>query len=126
MLGEAQEEKENEDGERQYCQYHRRPTSHSIQDCQDFLDLVQGLMDEGRIEFFKEMKGQAMNVLQGETPKSVIIHYRGGGQQAPTKAPICSIPRVMIKVLTPFQYTSDKAIPWNYTSKVVSPEPQAV
>ena len=32
----------------------------------------------------------------------------------------------MIKVLTPFQYTSDKAILWNYTSKVVSPEPQAI
>ena len=52
---------------------------HSIQDCQDFLDLVQELMDEGRIEFYKEVKGQAVNVLQGETPKPVIIHYQGGG-----------------------------------------------
>ena len=99
---------------------------HSIQDCQDFLGLVQELMDEGRIEFYKEVKGQAMNVLQRETPKPVIIHYRSGGQQAPTKAPVCPIPRVVIKVPTPFLYTSDKAVPWNYTSQVVSPEPQDV
>ena len=84
---------------------------HSIQDCQDFLDLVQGLMDEGRVEFFKEVKGQAVNVLQGETPKPIIIHYWGGGQQAPAKTPIHPIPRVMIKVSTPFRYTSDKAVP---------------
>ena len=83
-------------------------------------------MDEGRIEFYKKVKGQAVNVLQGETPKLVIIHYRGGGQQAPAKTPICPIPRVVIKVPTPFRYTSDKAVPWNYTSQVVSPEPQAI
>ena len=99
---------------------------HSIQDCQDFLGLVQEFMDEGRIEFYKEVKGQAVNVLQGETPKPVIIHYQGGGQQAPAKAPICPIPRVVIKIPTPFQYTSDKAVSWNYKSQVVSPEPQAV
>ena len=57
-------------------------------------------MDEGRIEFCKEVKGQAVNVLQGETSKPVIIHYRGGGQQAPTKAPICPIPKVVIKCKT--------------------------
>ena len=99
---------------------------HSIQDCQDFLDLVQGLMDEGRIEFCKEMKGQAVNVLQGETLKPVIIHYRGGGQQALAKTPIHPIPRVMIKVPTHFRYKSDKAVPWKYTNQVVSQEPQAV
>ena len=83
-------------------------------------------MDERRIEFCKEIKGQAVNVLQGETPKPVIIHYRGGGQQAPTKTPIHPVPRVVIKVPTSFRYTSDKAVPWNYTNQVVSPDPQAV
>ena len=111
MLDEEQERKEkNKDGEGLYCQYHQRPVRHSIQDCQDFLDLVQGLMDEGRIEFCKEVKGQAVNVLQGETAKPVIIHYRGGGQQAPAKTPIHPIPRVVIKVLTSFRYTSDKVV----------------
>ena len=79
MLDEKQKKKESEDGKRQYCQYHKRLVGHSIQDCQDFLDLVQELMDEGRVEFCKEVKGQIVNVLQGETPKPVIIHYQGGG-----------------------------------------------
>ena len=63
MLDEEQEKKESEDGEGQYCQYHQKHMGHSIEDCQDFLDLVQELMDEGRIEFCKEVKGQAVNVL---------------------------------------------------------------
>ena len=32
----------------------------------------------------------------------------------------------MIKVPTPFRYTSDKTVPWNYANQVVSQEPQAV
>ena len=67
-----------------------------------------------------------MNVLQKETPKLIIIYYRGGGQQAPTKAPIHPIPKVMIKVSAPFRYISDKTVPWNYTNQVISQEPQVV
>ena len=81
MLDEERKKKESEDGEGQYCQYHQKFVGHSIQDCQDFLGLVQELMDERRIEFCKEMKRQAVNVLQRETPKPVIIHYQDGGQQ---------------------------------------------
>ena len=40
--------------------------------------------------------------------------------------PIYPTPRVVIKVLAPFRYTSDKAVPWNYTNQEVSQEPQAV
>ena len=32
----------------------------------------------------------------------------------------------MIKVSTPFRYTSDKVVPWNYTNQVASQEPQAI
>ena len=84
------------------------------------------MMNKGRIEFCTETKGQAVNVLQKETLKSVIIYYKGGGQQAPVKAPIHLAPKVMIKVSTPFRLASDKAIPWNYTNYVVLQEPQVV
>ena len=67
-----------------------------------------------------------MNVLQGETPKSITIFYRRGGQQAPAKAFIYLTLRVMIKVPTPFRYASDKVVLWNYTNQVVSQESQAV
>ena len=65
---------ENKDWEGQYCQYHKRSVGHSIQDCQDFLGLVQEMMNKGRIEFCKETEGQAVNVLQKEIPKSIIIY----------------------------------------------------
>ena len=58
LLDKEQEKKEeNENGEGQYCQYHQKSVGHSIQDCQDFLGLVQESMDEERIEFCKEVKG---------------------------------------------------------------------
>ena len=80
MLEEEQEKKkEKEDEERQYCQYHKRTVGHSIQDCQEFLGLVQEMMNEGKIEFCKEVEGQAVNVLQKETLKPIIIYYWGGG-----------------------------------------------
>ena len=47
-------------------------------------------------------------------------------QQARTKAPIHPIPKVVIKVPSPFRYASDKVVPWNYTNHVVLQEPQAV
>ena len=31
-----------------------------------------------------------------------------------------------MKVPTPFCYASDKAVPWNYTSRTITPKPQAV
>ena len=65
MLEEEQErKKEKEDGEGQCCQYHKRTVGHSIQDCQEFLGLVQEMMNEGKIEFCKKVEGQAVNVLQ--------------------------------------------------------------
>ena len=99
ILGEEQEKKEkNKDGEGQYCQYHKRFVGHPIQDCQEFLGLVQEMMNDGKIEFCKKIERQAVNALQKETPKPIIIYYRDGGQQAPTKAPIHPIPKVLIKV----------------------------
>ena len=58
MIGEEQKKKkEKKDQERQYYQYHKRSVGHSIQDCQDFLDLIQEMMDEGKIEFCKKTEG---------------------------------------------------------------------
>ena len=99
---EQKKKKETDDQEGPYCQYHKRSIGHFVQDCQDFLDLVQEIMNKGRIEFCKETRGQVVDVLQGETPKLVTICYRGEGQQAPAKAPICPTPKVMIKVPTPW------------------------
>ena len=50
----------------------------------------------------------------------------GRGQQAPAKAPIHPISKVVIKVPAPFRYSSDMAVPWNYTNQVTSQELQVV
>ena len=64
MLEEEQEKKkEKEDQEGQHYLYHKRSVGHPIQDCQEFLGLIQEMMDEGKIKFCKEVEGQAMNVL---------------------------------------------------------------
>ena len=49
--------KKKEDQKEEHCQYHKGSVRHSIQDCQDFLDLMQEMMDEGKIEFYKEVEG---------------------------------------------------------------------
>ena len=65
MLGKEQEKKKGKkDREGQYYLYHKRSVGHFIQDCQHFLELVQEMMDDGIMEFCKETKRQAVNVLQ--------------------------------------------------------------
>ena len=33
---------------------------------------------------------------------------------------------MVVKVPAPFHYASGKAVPWNYTSRIVAPKPQAI
>ena len=59
MLDQEREKKEeNKDRAGQHCQYHKRFVGHSIQNCQDFLELVQEMINEGAIEFSKKIEGQ--------------------------------------------------------------------
>ena len=67
-----------------------------------------------------------MSVLLKEVPKPLTVFYRGGGQQAIKKTPHVPTPKLVVKVPAPFRYASDKAVPWNYRSRTVTPEPQAV
>ena len=99
---------------------------HSIQECPNFLELIQEMMNEGELEFCGKVEEHNVSVLlKEETPKLLTIYYRGGGQQATKEAPRVPTLRLVVKVLALFLYTSDKAVPWNYTSEVVIQEPQA-
>ena len=49
----------------------------------------------------------------------------GGSQQAAKETPQAPTPKLVVKISAPFRYASDKAVPWNYTSRTVTPEPQA-
>ena len=84
------------------------------------------MMNEGDIEFCEKMQEQNVSVLLKEVPKPLTVFYRGGGQQATNKTSHVPTPKLVVKVPAPFRYTSDKAVPWNYTSQIVTPESQAV
>ena len=63
------------------CQYHGSVTGHAIQECPDFLKLIQEMMNEGELEFCEKIEEQNVSVLlKEEAPKPFIIYYRGGGQ----------------------------------------------
>ena len=81
-------------------------------------------MNDGEIEFCKKIEGNMVAVTQedgqqDETPKPLIIYYKGGNQ---TKAaPQPSALKIIVKVLAPFHYQNDKAVPWRYTCNVTTP-----
>ena len=67
-----------------------------------------------------------MSVSLKEVPKPLTVFYRGGGQQKTKETPHVPTPKLVVKVLVPFRYANDKAVPWNYTSQTVTLTPQAV
>ena len=103
---------ELKDQGKRFCQYHGSTTGHSIQECPDFLELVQKMMNEGELEFCGKIEEQNVSVLlKEEAPKPFVIYYRGGGQQAAKDAPHVPTPRLVVKVPAPFRYTNDKVVP---------------
>ena len=56
-------EEETKDQEKCFYQYHGSTTDHSIQECPYFLELIQGMMNEGEMEFCGKLKEQNMSVL---------------------------------------------------------------
>ena len=93
---------------------------HAIQECPDFLELIQRMINEGELEFCGMVEKQNVNVLlKEEAPKPLTIFYREGGQQAMKEAPRPPALRLVVKVLAPFRYTSDKTVPWNYSSQAI-------
>ena len=60
---------------------------HSIQECPEFLELIQEMINEGEMEFYGKIEEQNVSVLLEEVPKAVTIFYRWGGQEAMKEAP---------------------------------------
>ena len=94
LEGHQRKEEEMKDQEQCFCHYHGSTMDYFIQECPDFLELIQGMMNEEELEFCGKVKEQNVSVsLKEEAPKLLIIYYRGGGQ------------------------------PWNYSSQTVMQEP---
>ena len=100
-------------------------TSHSIQECPEFLKMMQEMMDGGKIEFCGKIKEQSVSILLEEVQKPLTVFYRRGRQQAVKETPHVPTLKLVVKVPAPFRYASDKVVPWNYTSQTVTPKSQA-
>ena len=124
-LKDGQEKEEEMNREKHFCKYHGRTMDHSIQGCPEFLTIVQEMMNKWEMEFCGRIEKQNVSVLLKEVPKPLTIFYRGGGQQARKKTPHVPTSKLVVKVPALFRYTSDKAVPWNYTSQEVVQESQA-
>ena len=107
---------EKMDQEKCYCRYHSEMAGHSIQECPEFLKMIQEMMNGGKIKFYGKIKEQNVTVLLGEVRKPLTVFYRKGGQQATKETSHVPTPKLVVKVPTPFRYASDKAVPWNYAS----------
>ena len=79
LEGCQRKEKERKRQKKCFCQYHESTTDHSIQECSDFLELIQEMMNEGELEFCGKVEEQNVSVLLKEkAPKPLTIFYRGG------------------------------------------------
>ena len=116
LKGRQGKEDEEMNQDKGYCQYHGKMTGHSIQECPEFLKMIQEMMNGGKIEFCGKTKEQNVSVLLEEVRKPLTVFYREGGQQAAKETPHVPTPKLIVKVPAPFRYASDKAVPWNYTS----------
>ena len=95
-----------------YCQYHVEVRGHDIQECTEFRDLVQNLMDRKKMEF-SESNGPSINVITGTTysgspsstdPRPITIFHDNEAVRA--EIPKVSAPMLVVEVPRPFPYES--------------------
>ncbi|XP_039017027.1 uncharacterized protein LOC120147802 [Hibiscus syriacus] len=95
------------------CHYHNC-AGHNIQQCPDFLKLVQGMMDKKEIEFFKEVTKKEKAEICASEGSSKGIHTVG--------CPIVITPKNQVNERvapsTPFPYKDNKQVPWRYNCQM--------
>ena len=100
--------------ERDECLFHLGE-SHEMETCPAVEEVLQRLMDWGRLEVSKGGREEPQICMQSEekkvplTPKALVICFTRKGTGS---TPI--YPRTAPKP-TPFAYQSNKAVPWKYT-----------
>ena len=95
-----------------YYQYHDEIQGHVIQECTEFRNIVQSLMDRKEIEFSESIH-PSINVITGTTysgtpssvgPKPITIFH--DNEAARVEVPKVSILVLMVEVPRPFPYES--------------------
>ena len=103
---------QDQDLRRYYCQYHAEVRGHSIQECGEFQEIIQDLIDRKEIEFF-DLEDSSVNVIMGtmysEAPSSIgprpiiIFHNNEAAKMEVPKVPTLVL---LVEVPKPFPYAS--------------------
>ena len=88
---------------------------HDVETCLVSKELLQGLIDEGRIEIGRVMREEGEVFMQSSDtnlgkPKPLVIHFT---RDVTTQVPRGFQPAV-VRTPSPFPYKSDKVVPWRY------------
>ncbi|XP_016676180.2 uncharacterized protein [Gossypium hirsutum] len=106
---------------RSYYEFHHEE-GHGIQECEEFRALVQGLMDNKKIEFYEEAKKEGCICTSESTSKGPKVNYPMVIITRPkNEAEVRMAPKVIIQKPVAFSYVDNKRVPWNYDSNVAIP-----
>ncbi|MFQ6659060.1 hypothetical protein Gotur_028091, partial [Gossypium turneri] len=100
---------------RDYYEFYHEEGS-KIQECTEFRDLVQGMMDDKEMEFYEEVQEEGSICASEPTTRvskinhPVVIISRPRNNEA--KVPVT--PKIIIKKPATFPYKDNKKVPWNY------------
>ena len=127
--GEKNSEEQFEEMQICFCDYHAGYVGHVVQDCEEFRNIVQALMDKKEIEFFEKIEEKSINVIVREgysntsssgKAKALTIYYEDEPEVARHPTVEISMPKLKVEVSSPFPYKSDKAMPWNYNCSYIN------
>ncbi|KAK8604532.1 hypothetical protein V6N13_099471 [Hibiscus sabdariffa] len=110
-----------------FCEYHGSK-GHEIQECKEFRQLVQAMMDNKELEFFTKRcdpvvedvcvldDAPALRNFTGLKPLVIKVGSTG------VEATIAATSGIVIKAPAPFPYTNNKQVPWKYDCEVSEPQ----
>ncbi|KAK8683071.1 hypothetical protein V6N13_039139 [Hibiscus sabdariffa] len=110
-----------------FCEYHESE-DHVIQDCEEFRQLVQTMMDNRELKFFiKGCNHEVQDVYmldEASEPRNFAglrpLVIKVGPKDV--EAVVAATSGLVIKAPAPFPYQDSKQVPWKYECKVVGPQ----
>ena len=134
LQSKVKEEKKNSEEqleEMQKCfrDHHTGYVGHVVQDCEEFRNIIQALMDKKEIEFSEKIKEKFVNVIVGEGysntsssrgPKALTIYYEDELKVARRPTVEISMPKLKVEVPSSFSYKSNKVVPWKYNCNYIN------
>ncbi|XP_038999865.1 uncharacterized protein LOC120125518 [Hibiscus syriacus] len=110
-----------------HCEYHC-DDGHQIQDCHEFKNIIQKLMDGKEMQFFEEELTKNEGDVHASEDNSEKIDTKMKKQIFVISKPSYevnkgkSVSKVVIKTPVPFAYKDNRSVPWSYTCQITTPK----